>query len=420
MQNILIIYPHWPPSNLAGVHRARLIANYLPEFNWHPVILTVHPDYYEEKHDWDMLKTVAKTSEIHYVKALKISKPRIIGDIGLRAFFQMKRRALQLLKERKFDFIWIPIPSFYTAILGRLIFNKTKTPYGIDYIDPWVRDISNRRNIRSVLSLAVAKILEPYAIKKACLISGVSEAYYNPAIERNFKNKQIAHVGMPYGFDPNDHFIKIENIEYPWNNYPDCIPYVYAGAFLPNSGLFIEMLFKCLFQLKTENKLDKRIKLFFLGTGNYSHKSITQYAEEQSVSDIIIEIRDRFPFLHVLNFLSAAKGVMLIGSTEKHYTASKTFQSILSKRPVYSILHSESTAVQVLKECKASGYLVEYLENEKLEELEFKVKEKLVGFLFEQMDYNPDYPKLEKYSSKESASKLSEAIHKAIPDHNNL
>jgi hypothetical protein len=58
MKNILIIYPHWPPSNLAGVHRARLIANFLPEFDWHPIILTVDPDYYEEKPDWDMLKTV--------------------------------------------------------------------------------------------------------------------------------------------------------------------------------------------------------------------------------------------------------------------------------------------------------------------------------------------------------------------------
>ena len=27
MKRILIIYPHWPPSNLVGVHRVRLIAN---------------------------------------------------------------------------------------------------------------------------------------------------------------------------------------------------------------------------------------------------------------------------------------------------------------------------------------------------------------------------------------------------------
>jgi len=141
MQNILIIYPHWPPSNLAGVHRARLISNYLPDFNWHPIILTVKSEFYEETLDPDMLKTVSDKTEIHYVNAFKVSKPRIIGDIGLRAFFQLKKAALQIVKTKKIDFIWIPIPSFYIAILGRIIYNKTKIPYGIDYIDPWVRDI---------------------------------------------------------------------------------------------------------------------------------------------------------------------------------------------------------------------------------------------------------------------------------------
>jgi len=419
MQNILIIYPHWPPSNLAGVHRARLIANYLHDYNWHPIVLTVHPDFYEEKHDWDMLKTVSDTIEVHQVKAYKVGKPRIIGDIGLRAFLQLKKAALKLLKEREIKFIWIPIPSFYIAILGRLLYNKTKIPYGIDYIDPWVRDISNRINLRSVLSLRIAKLLEPYAVKKACLISGVSEAYYKPVLERNFKNKEIQHIGMPYGFDPNDHLIKIENIKYPWDDFNACIPYVYAGAFLPNSGLFIDLLFKGLYKLKNENRLNERIKLFFIGTGNYSHKSISEYAKENLVSEFIVEIRDRFPFLHVLNFLSAAKGVLLIGSTEKHYTASKTFQSILSIRPVYSILHAESTAVEIFKECNADNYLVEYLEDEKTENFGIRIKNCFESFIIERSIYRTKLENIDKYSCRQSAFKLAQAIENALNNQKN-
>ena len=102
MKNILIIYPHWPPSNLAGVHRARLIANFLPDFDWKPIILTVHPDYYEEKPDWDILKTVNKDIEVIHVPAKKVGKPRIIGDIGLRAFTQLKKKALiSILMQKK-------------------------------------------------------------------------------------------------------------------------------------------------------------------------------------------------------------------------------------------------------------------------------------------------------------------------------
>jgi len=414
MKNILIIYPHFPPSNLAGVHRARLISNFLHDFDWNPIVLTVKSDYYEEKPDFDIIKTVNSKTEIIYTDAKKIGKIRFVGDIGLRAFKFLKKEALNIISKRKIDFIWIPIPSFYVAILGRILYNKTKIPYGIDYIDPWVRDISNRKNWRAVLSNFVAKILEPYSVKKASLISGVSTNYYQPVLERNFKNKKIEHVGMPYGFDPNDHKIKIENITYPWNKYSNCKPIVYAGAFLPLSGYFTEILFKNIKQLIVENKFDKNIKFFFIGTGNYFHKSITQYAQESGIQHLVIEIRERFPFLHILNFLSNSFGVMIIGSTEKHYTASKTFQSLLSEKPVFSIFHSESSAVEIMQECNADNFTVKYSESINKELFANDIKDKFLSFINNSETWKPDLSKLEKYSAKESAKKIVEAIEKVI------
>lgn len=414
MKNILIIYPHWPPSNLAGVHRARLISNFLPDFDWQPIVLTVKHKYYEEQPDFDFVKTVSKKTEVIYTDARKVGKTRIIGDIGLRSFKFLKKEALKIIKERKIDFIWIPIPSFYVAVIGRVLYNKTKTPYGIDYIDPWVRDISNRKNIRSKLSNFVAKILEPYSVKKASLISGVSTPYYQPVLNRNFKNKKIEHVGMPYGFDPNDHKVTVDNIEYPWNNYPNCKPIVYAGAFLPLSGYYTELLFKSIKKLKDEGKLDKQIKLFFVGTGDYTHKSITEYAKEAGVDDMIVEIRERFPFLHILNFLSSAYGVMIIGSTEKHYTASKTYQSLLSKKPVFSIFHGESSAIEVMNECNAGNYTVSYIENVNKIVFENEIKETFYKFGNHKDNWQPNLNALDKYSAKESARKLVELIEEVV------
>ena len=413
MKNILIIYPHWPPSNLAGVHRARLIANFLPDFDWKPIILTVHPDYYEEKPDWDILKTVNKDIEVIHVPAKKVGKPRIIGDIGLRAFTQLKKKALEILKNREINFVWIPIPSFYTAVLGRVLYNKTKIPYGIDYIDPWVRDISNRKNLRAILSNLVARFLEPYAVKKATLISGVSTPYYQSVLDRNFKNKTIEHIGMPYGFDPNDHQIKLENINYPWDDYPGCIPFIYAGAFLPKSDLFTDLLFKAIAELKAEEQWNQKVKLFFIGTGNYSHKSVEEFSSQHLVEDVVVEIRERFPFLHILNFLSAARGVLLIGSTEKHYTASKTYQSLLSEKPVFSIMHSESSAVTVFKECNAANYLCEYFENGSNKDFLRQIKQTFTDFVAGKKEYLPDLNKLDSYSAKKSTEALIKAIHKS-------
>ena len=46
---VALVTGHFPPSNLAGVHRSRLWATHLPEFGWEPIVVTAHPDYYEEK-----------------------------------------------------------------------------------------------------------------------------------------------------------------------------------------------------------------------------------------------------------------------------------------------------------------------------------------------------------------------------------
>ena len=48
MKNVLIISPDFLPSTLVGVHRARGLANYLEEFGWHPIVLTVDSKYYKD------------------------------------------------------------------------------------------------------------------------------------------------------------------------------------------------------------------------------------------------------------------------------------------------------------------------------------------------------------------------------------
>jgi len=53
-----------------------------------------------------------KDLQIEKVKAFKITKPRVVGDIALRAFFQLYKKAKQLIKEEQVDFLYIPIPRF--------------------------------------------------------------------------------------------------------------------------------------------------------------------------------------------------------------------------------------------------------------------------------------------------------------------
>ena len=89
IKKILIISPHFPPSNLAGVHRARLFAQHFPDFGWHPIVLTVDEKYYEEGLDYNLEKLLPPGLRVEKSGAFSTGTRRLIGDLGLRAFFQL-------------------------------------------------------------------------------------------------------------------------------------------------------------------------------------------------------------------------------------------------------------------------------------------------------------------------------------------
>jgi hypothetical protein len=356
MKKILIISPHFPPSNLAGVHRPRLFAQHLPEFGWKPVVLTVDEKYYEEMPDWNLVNLLPPGLRIEKVNAFKNTKPRLIGDIGLRAFFQLYKRARQLIQKEQFDFLYISIPSFYCALLGRWLHSSTGIKYGIDYIDPWVHQFpgSDKMFSRHWLSTKMAKLLEPIAIKKASLITGVAEGYYKPVLKRNPNLKVHAVCGaMPYGGEEKDHTMVSEIDIKPYLFQPKAgkLQFVYAGAMLPKAYHPLEAIFE---SIAANREQFKEIEFHFIGTGSRANDAesynIKALAEKYGLwQSVVFEYPARIPYLDVLSHLEIAKAVFILGSTEPHYTPSKTYQGVLSKKPLMAILHKESTAVNVIR-----------------------------------------------------------------------
>lgn len=184
---------------------------------------------------------------------------------------------------------------------------------------------------------------------------------------------------------------------------------------MPNSQYFTDTFFKALAELKRKKRIPAGIHLYFLGTGIYPHKRLTAYAADHGVEGYVTEIRDRFPFLHILNILSKADRLLIIGSTEKHYTPSKAFQVILSKRPFFAMFHHESTAVQILAETITDTYLVKYEGMHHDKQLFEDTLRKLDHFLnFPNESWNPDIQALAPYSAEHSARKLINAIESLI------
>lgn len=423
MKNILILYPHFPPSNLAGVHRPRLFARYLPTFGWNPIILTVDEKYYEECPDHNLEKLLPAALRIEKVKAFSITKPRLIGDIGLRAFFQLNKRAKQLIKSENIDFLYIPIPSFYCALLGRWLNKTTGIKYGIDYIDPWVHQFpgSNKLFSRHWFSTKVAKFLEPIAVKNASLITGVAEGYYEGVVQRNpHLSRQALFGAMPYGGEEGDHKALARLIIEPYlfKKKSGKIQLVYAGAMLPKAYLPLEQIFKAIQQ---HQDIFTEVEFHFIGTGKRSNDSesynIKPLAEQYNLwQKTVYEYAQRIPYLDVLVHLNNADGIFILGSTEPHYTPSKVYQGILAGKPILAVLHNESSAAKVIEEAGAGKVLtfkgIEDIGNIEQNFIDIwnQFDHYRETFASEKVNLN----NLKKYSAKSITQQLADLLNKII------
>ena len=348
MKNILIITSHYPPSNLTGVHRARLFAKHLPQFGWNPIVLTVDQKFYEEKSDFELNDLIPHGQRIERVSAFKLANPRLIGDVGLRAFFQIKKKACEILSSEKIDFVYIFIPSFYLSLLGPLLHNKFGVKYGIDYIDPWVHFFpgSEKKFSRHWWSTWFSKVLEPRAVSKASLITGVAEGYFNPIFERNPHLKSsIKTLALPYGWD-GEELKKLKDFQ---KNPPSFvkdnkIQLVYAGALLPKAALLLESFFTII----KNNKADfNDVEFHFIGTGKKN--TTDQTFSVKNLAKEMGDLKAARKLIDKLNAISTSSGVFILGSTETHYTPSKLFNAFTTQKPIFALLNENSTAKQIIE-----------------------------------------------------------------------
>ncbi len=422
MKTVAIVAPHFPPSNLAGVHRARLLSQHLEEFGWKPLIVTTHWRHYEEALDWGVAALVDPSLEVIHTKALPTKPLRIVGDIGLRAMPWHLRALRRLRREGRLDFLLLTVPSFFSAMLGELLYRETPLPFGIDYIDPWVHvwPAAEVKYSKAWVSMKLGEALEPRAVKNASLLTGVAPGYYEGVLERNPHLRSSAvTAAMPYGFSALDFLAPAVAAHRLTLFDPDDDNFhlVYAGALLPRGVSVLENFLKGLKALRDRGSpLTHRLRVHFIGTGKSVDDPDAHYvlpiARRLGVAEMIRERPHRLPYLEVLAHLKHAGGILILGSTEAHYTPSKVYQAVQSRRPVLALLHHSSTALDVLE--RSGAGVAMSLSDERLPDPEV-VADQLEAL--EALPYDADavdWPAFECFSARQSAAAMAAAMDAAL------
>jgi hypothetical protein len=365
MKRIALVSGHFVPSNLVGAHRARLWSRYLPEFGWEPIVVTGDPARYEERPDPDLERLVATDLRVIHAPTLPTRPIRLIGDIGVRAFWGCYRVLTGLAARGEIDFVLVTIPSNFLAPIGRLIRRRRGVPFGIDYQDPWVNrwpgiDVPLSR---AWSSYHLASILEPWSVRGASLITGMAPGYVAGMLERNPEVANDAVVAyMPMGIAPEDYELVRSLGRAPFLFQPGDGRFhmIYAGALLPAGVAVLDCFLAGLRALKArEPDAAARLKVHFVGTGRspddpQGHQ-VRPRARRMEVDDMVDEHPQRIGYVDALNHLSRSDAVLVLGSTEAHYTPSKVFQAMLSRRPIFAMLHEDSTAVDMIRSAHAGS-----------------------------------------------------------------
>ena len=362
MKRVAIVAGHFPPSNLAAVHRSRLWAQHLPEFGWEPIVVTAHWKYYEEKLDSALLKLVSPELRVIRTKAIPATPLRIVGDIGVRALYWHFKALDELVVRNEIDFIHITIPSNYSALLGEMIYRRYKFPFGIDYIDPWVHVWPGAERVfsKAWLSCKLGKWLEPWAIKNAALITGIAPLYYEPVLERNpHLRDQCVTAAMPYGnSDADFQSLPALHNTFLFQKEDGLFHLIYAGAMLPKAYPVLVRFLEALAIIRDQDpQLIERLRVHFVGTGKSPNDpngyNILPYVRRFGLESWVDETPHRIGYVDVLSHLSEASAILVIGSTERHYSPSKIYQAVQARRPIFALLHEQSTAVDALRNSQA-------------------------------------------------------------------
>lgn len=276
--------------------------------------------------------------------------------------------------------------------------------------DPWHSDYylnkpKSEQPAKYWFSYRLNKFLEPIAMAKVDGIISVSAGYCN-MLQKRYKNiKPEMCTVIQFGAFEND-------FEHITASLPEkentIIRYIGRG------GADMKIALKILFQafkigLQKYPTLFSIAKIECIGT-SYSptngEKTIEPLAVEIGLEGYVFENPQRIPYQETLQKLASASMLIIPGSDDINYTASKLYPYILAKKPILAVFSNTSSVLNILQETQAGEYVSFSAQNPEIDNLAIELVEKWKNIL-QHIPYipNTNWKAFEPYSAKEMTRK---------------
>jgi glycosyltransferase involved in cell wall biosynthesis len=340
-RRVLIVSPHFPPTDAVDMHRVRMTVGHYRSQGWEPVVLCVRPRDAGRLIDERLAATVPEGLEISVVAAPR-SGPGL-NAIGLRAWRPLMTEGARLLAGRRFDLVFISTTAFPTMALGRVWKRRFGIPFVLDFQDPWATfpaEARARPGLRHGLMRSLHRLLERWTLPAADGLMAVSQTYVDLLQAAYPALRGRPSLVSPFGFSRGDFAVAAATgrpLPVAWKT-PGAVTCLFAGVVAPGLEGSLLALFRAVARGRTlRPTLFERLRFAFVGTGYASRGNrpvATRLAAQAGVADLVIEHPDRAPLLDVLKAMGEAEVLLLLGSDDRGYTPSKTNQTLALGRPV--------------------------------------------------------------------------------------
>lgn len=365
-RRVLIVSPHFPPINAPDMQRARMSLPYFREFGWEPSVLAVAGRHVEGVVEPALVDTLPSDVDVTRVDAWSTSWTRRVGvgNLALRAFTHLARAGWRLIRTRQIDCVYFSTTMFPSMALGRIWKGWLGTPFVLDIQDPWLSTYYDEhpdvpRPPKYAFAHTLDRILEPWTMRAVDGLTAVSSAYISTLRGRYPWIRDDRAITLPFGGSPLDldHLAACPAPNTVFDPRDGQLHAVYVGRGGHDMAPALRILFTALRRLGERDPRVRRMRLHFVGTdyapAGLARETVRPIARECGVGDLVEERPLRVPYFEALQLLKDANLVVVIGSDDAQYTASKIYPCVLARKALVAVVHEASSVGPLLTRLRA-------------------------------------------------------------------
>ena len=372
------------------MHRVRMVLPFMKDTGWNCEVLAVTPQSVSMPIDVWMEAGIPGDIPVHRVQAAALRWAAVpgLGSLDVRALRILRRTGDRLLASGRFDIVYFSTTAFGLHVLGPHWRGRYNVPFVMDYQDPWVTDYYREHpdvvppggRLKYAVADCISRYREPRVLKHCSGITTVSEKYPQQLQQRYPFTANLPATVLPFPGAPRDlQRVVADGITQSCFDSNDGRQHwVYVGVSGPIMRHSLSALFSAIRTHADQHpEFLENTRLHFIGTSYAAAGTaapvVLPIAREFGLETLVEEQTDRVTYSEAMRCLVDADALLVPGSDESGYNASKLFPYLLARKPTLIIFHRDSPVFRLVSEV-AGATLVGFRDDQSRDDIAAQIR----------------------------------------------